>query len=395
MAAAPIILCLNVGSSSLKFSLFECTASAEQRLAEGEVERIGRPGSQLWLRRQDGGQHKQEADFADHGAALAAAFAALIAQQLPAPMALGHRLVHGGPHHSRPERIDAALLQSLRAVVPFAPLHLPTALAVIEQVAARYPALPQVACFDTAFHAALPEVARRLPLPQALAEKGLRRYGFHGLSYDYLVTRLGAQALGRAVLMHLGSGASMAAVRDGQPVDTTMGLTPTGGFMMGTRTGDLDPGVLLYLLNHGFTAQQLAQLVDHDSGLLGVSGLSGDMRQLLEQRAHSPRAALAVAMFVYQVRKSVGALVAALGGIDTLVFTGGIGEHAAPVRAECCAGLAHLGIRIDQARNAAAAPVISTADSQCTVRVVPTDEALMIARYTRQLCFDPAAAAQL
>lgn len=390
MDAAPIILCLNVGSSSLKFALFQLTADAERRLAEGEVERIGRPGGQLWLRTQAGELHKQEADFASQEVALTAAFAALAEQELPTPAALGHRLVHGGPHHARPERIDAALLRSLHAVVPFAPLHLPTALAAIQFVAARYPELPQVACFDTAFHAALPEVARRLPLPQTLADAGLRRYGFHGLSYDYLVNRLGAQALGRAVLLHLGSGASMVAVRDGQPVDTTMGLTPTGGFMMGTRTGDLDPGVLLYLLNHGYDARRLAQLVDKESGLLGVSGQTGDMRLLLERRASDQRAALAVEMFVYQLRKSVGALVAALGGLDTLVFTGGIGEHAAAVRAECCAGLDYLGIRIDQALNAAAAPIISPPGSPCTVRVQPTDEALMIARYTRQVVF-PAA----
>ncbi len=385
MDAAPIILCVNVGSSSLKFALFRFTADAELRLAEGEVERIGRPGGHLWLRTQAGELHRQEADFASQEAALTAAFAALAAQQLPPPAALGHRLVHGGPHHHRPERIDAALLASLRAVVPFAPLHLPTALAAIDFVAARYPALPQVACFDTAFHAALPEVARRLPLPQALADQGLQRYGFHGLSYDYLVSRLGAAQLGRAVLMHLGSGASMAAVRDGQPVDTTMGFTPTGGFMMGTRTGDLDPGILLYLLNHGYDARRLEQLVDHESGLLGVSGQTGDMRLLLERRASDPRAALAVEMFVYQVRKSVGALCAALGGIDTLVFTGGIGEHAAPVRAQCCAGLDYLGIRIDQTLNAASAAVISPPGSACTVRVEPTDEALMIARYTRRV----------
>lgn len=385
MDAAPIILCLNVGSSSLKFALFEFTAAAEQRLAEGEVERIGRPGSHLRLRTQAGEQPQNEGDFASHEAALTAVFAALA--ELPAPAALGHRLVHGGPHHARPERIDEALLASLRAVVPFAPLHLPTALTVIQLVAERYPELPQVACFDTAFHAALPEVARRLPLPQELADQGLRRYGFHGLSYDYLVSRLGAASLGRAVLLHLGSGASMAAVRDGQPVDTTMGLTPTGGFMMGTRTGDLDPGVLLYLLNHGYDARRLAQLVDKESGLLGVSGQTGDMRLLLERRASDPRAALAVEMFVYQLRKSVGALVAALGGLDTLVFTGGIGEHAAAVRAQCCAGLDYLGIRIDPALNAAAASIISPPGSACTVRVVPTDEALMIARYTRQLVF--------
>src|SRR5205814_5983928 len=304
----------------------------------------------------------------------------------PRPAAVGHRLVHGGPDHAAPERVTPQLMASLRRLIAFAPLHLPSALQGIEAVAARFPGLPQVACFDTAFHRRMPEVAQRFPLPRALWDEGLRRYGFHGLSYEYIVETLGTAARGRTIIAHLGNGASMAAVRDGQPVDTTMGFTPTGGFMMGTRSGDLDPGILLHLLAHeGYDVEALERLVDHEAGLLGVSGISADMKTLLAVRGHEPAAAAAVELFCHQLRKHVGALAAVLGGIDTLVFTGGIGEHAAPVRWEACSGLEHLGIHLDSERNARHDPVISADRSACTVRVVPTDEDLMIARHTRSV----------
>ena len=368
----PVILSFNVGSSSLKFALFRLSASAEGelRIADGAIERIG-----------------VDERYPNHEAAISAAFAVFQQRRLPGPDAIGHRIVHGGPRHARPERVSPALLESLREMVPFAPLHLPTELEALEAVAARFPHVPQVVCFDTAFHSRLPEVARRLPLPRTLYDKGVRRYGFHGLSYEYVVTKLGAAAIGRAVIAHLGNGASMAAVRSGQPIDTSMGFTPAGGFMMSTRSGDLDPGVLLYLLNAGEEAHGLERIVNHESGLLGVSGTAADMKALLEQRATDARAAMAIEMFTYQVRKSIGAFAATLGGIDTLVFTGGIGEHAASVRAECCAGLECLGIQVDPDRNAASAEVISSKDAACTVRIVRTDEELMIARHTRRLVF--------
>src|SRR5215472_2418668 len=232
----------------------------------------------------------------------------------------------------------------------------------------------------------MPAVAQRLPLPRAFGAKGIQRYGFHGLSYEYVVASLGPATLGRAVMAHLGNGASLAAVRDGLPVDTTIGFTPTGGLMMGTRSGDLDPGVLVHLLaREGFDARAIDNLVDHESGLLGVSGTTSDMKALLETRATDPRAAEAVELFCYVLRKHIGAFAAVLGGIDTLVFTGGIGERAAPVREETCGGLEHLGIQIDRERNARHDPIISAPGSVCTVRTVRTEEDLMIARHTRAL----------
>jgi acetate kinase len=285
--------------------------------------------------------------------------------------------------------VTPALLADLRGVVSLAPLHMPSGLAGVEAVAAHFPSLPQVVCFDTAFHRDLPEVARRLALPRTLADPaGIQRFGFHGLSYEYVVERLGPAARGRVVIAHLGNGASMAAVLDGRPVDTSMGLTPAGGLMMGTRTGDLDPGVLVYLMRErGYDAAGLDRLVNKESGLLGVSGVSGDMKTLLERRDHDAAAALAVAMFCYRARKQVGAYAAALGGLDTLVFTGGIGERAAAVRAEICEGLAHLGVRLDPARNAAHADPASAPGSGCEVRIVVTREDLMIARHSRAILF--------
>jgi acetate kinase len=270
---------------------------------------------------------------------------------------------------------------------------LPSAIQGIEAVAARFPGLPQVACFDTAFHRRMPEMAQRFPLSRDLWHEGIRRYGFHGLSYEYIAATLGAAAQGRLVIAHLGNGASLAAVLNGQPLDTTMGFTPTGGLMMGTRSGDLDPGLLIHLMHEkGHDAGQLDALVNHQAGLLGVSGISPDMKTLLEQREREPHAAQAVELFCYQLRKHIGALTAVLGGLDTLVFTGGIGERAAPVRWEVCRGLAYLGIDLDAQKNAVHAEVISTPGSICTVRVTPTNEDLMIARHTRTLLFSTATA---
>ncbi|HEX7289129.1 MAG TPA: acetate/propionate family kinase, partial [Candidatus Angelobacter sp.] len=268
---------------------------------------------------------------------------------------------------------------------PFAPLHLPAQIALVEALAAQRPELLQVACFDTAFHRKLPDVARRFPLPQNLWEQGVMRYGFHGLSYEYVVSKLSGALGERAVIAHLGNGASMVALKAGTPVDTSMGFTPTGGFMMGTRAGDLDPGILLYLLRQGWNTQQLADLLDHESGLLGVSGISSDMKTLLESRDANTQAAQAIEMFCYQIRKFIGAYASVLNGLDTLVFTGGIGERAAAVRAEICAGLDYLGLSLDAAANSCNAAVISSPGSRCVVRVVETDEDLMIARHTVRL----------
>jgi len=384
-----IILALNAGSSSLKFALFRLSAGeGEVRLAEGAAEGVGLDRGRLWFRSPGSAVSIDKPEtLIDYDAAVHAAFDAIDNGELPSPAAVGHRLVHGGPRHQQPERVDASLLESLRAAIPYAPLHLPSELGVIEAVRARYPDLPQVACFDTAFFGSLPDVARRLPLPRKLHDQGIRRYGFHGLSYEYLVEALGSNARGRAIFAHLGNGASMVALRDGTPQDTTMGFTPSGGFMMGTRTGDLDPGVLLYLLDGGMSPGDLAHLVNHESGLLGVSGSTSDMKRLLERRIDDAEAGLAFEMFCYQIRKFIGGFAAVLGGVDCLVFTGGIGEHAAAVRDRVCSGLDFLGIRLDAARNHDGQGIISAAGSPCTVRVVSTDEARMIARHTRRIVF--------
>jgi acetate kinase len=385
------ILCLNTGSSSLKFALYEL-GEREVALATGAVERIGDPGARLSLRKGTGAAVELTADVPDGRAAIETALDALDAHQLPAPDAVGHRVVHGGPLHRTPERVDARLLEALKALVPFAPLHLPAEIDGIEAVARRFPNLPQIVCFDTSFHCDMPDVAQRFPLPGALWDAGIRRYGFHGLSYEYVVHELGAASRGRLVIAHLGSGASMAAVRDGRAVETTMGLTPTGGLMMGTRPGDLDPGVLLHLLaTRRYDVEGLTRLIERESGLLGVSGLSADVRTLLAARDRDQNAALAIAMFCHRARREVGALAAVLGGMDGLVFTGGIGEHSAVIRREVCRGLGHLGVLLDTEANEAHAPIVSQRGAACVVRVVRTNEDLMVARHTRAVLQDRAA----
>jgi acetate kinase len=358
---AAVVLCVNCGSSSMKCAVYEVGSGHEDRLAASSVDGSG-------------------PDALDEALRVADPFAAALT-------GAGHRIVHGGPHHYQPSRIDDVLIVALHAATPFAPLHLPTALSGIEAVTRRHPGLPQVACFDTAFHHTMPETSWRLPLPSALVEAGVRRYGFHGLSYEYVVARVGADTLGRAVLAHLGSGASLAAVRAGRSVHTTMGMTPSGGIVMSSRSGDLDPGVLIYLTRQlGYDAARLERLLDTESGLQALSGETSDMRALLDRRdAGDERAGLAVAVFCSQIRMQIGAYAALLEGLDTVVFTGGIGAHAAAVRAESCRGLAHLGLVIDEARNESTEPVISSTDSGVTVRVLETDEDLMLARHTRAL----------
>ncbi len=363
------VLCVNSGSSSIKAAVYDVGAGDPQRRAHVLVEGLA----------PDRAGHAQGIDraVAELGDTVA----------LDGIAAIGHRVVHGGPDLTEHTVIDDDVLRTLRAAIGFAPLHLPAEIGGIEALAARFEGILQVACLDTAFHRTMPEVATRFPLPSWVAERGVRRYGFHGLSYEYIVTAVGADVLGRAVIAHLGSGASLAAIVAGESVDTTMGLTPTGGIVMGTRPGDLDPGIVEHLQRSaGLDLDEVAHLLDHESGLRGLSGSSSDVRDLLAARAAGDRAAaLALDVFTRSVRKGIGALVAVLGGIDTLVFTGGIGEHAAPVRAEIVAGLGHLGLTIDAAANAASARVISAAGAPGSVLVVPTDEEAMIARHTAAL----------
>jgi acetate kinase len=387
MAFSRVISCLNSGSSSLKFALYQIGDGKETLLAQGAVERNDAEIARLWIHSAQRKIEKTCTGISSTSAALRAASIELERLQVPHPDAAGHRLVHGGPHHAAPERITDTLLNELRSLIPFAPLHLPDEIAGIEAVTSHFSSLPQVACFDTAFHRSMPEVAQRFALPRALWDQGIRRYGFHGISYEYIMRTLGVNPPSRLIIAHLGNGASMAAVKNGSPLDTTMGFTPAGGLMMGTRSGDLDPGIILYLLNKKrFDAHGLAELVNHQSGLLGVAGIS-DMKTLLERTDTEADAAMAVQMFCYQVRKQIGALSAALGGLDLLVFTGGIGERAARVRWEACRGLEHLGVTLDHEQNDANADTISTPDCRCLVRVIPTNEDLMIARHTYELVF--------
>lgn len=367
MSRAPVTLIVNAGSSSIRCSLY--------RVARRDATALAR------VHRDVSGH--------SHAEVLDAVLSELARADHPAPDAAGHRVVHGGRDYQSPVLIDSHVLHELRALTPLAPLHQPAALDGIAAVARHHPDLPQVACFDTAFHRDLPEVARRLPLPDALWEAGVRRYGFHGLSYEHVVATVGPNELGRAVLAHLGSGASLTAVDHGRSVDTTMAFTPASGIPMSTRAGDLDPSILVYLAReHGYGADALEHLVERESGLAALSGGTADMRALLDARATDPRAALAVAVFCYRVRAQIGAYAAVLGGLDTLVFTGGIGERSAPIRTEICEGLEHLGVSIDAAANDRDDDIIGRSKNGCTVRVVPTDEELVIARHTAALVDD-------
>src|SRR5215212_2240219 len=384
------ILTINCGSSPLKFELFEA-ADGERSLARGIVDRIGGRGS-AELSSESGERTVRSIAAADHGEATLQAIRLLDSSGLLSGLeAVGHRVVHGGGRFSGPVLLDAGAEEAIEELAELAPLHNGPALAAIRAGReALGSEMQQVVAFDTAFHSRMPRVAQLFALPRQLAGEGVLRYGFHGLSYEYVMGELRAldpeAAAGRVLIAHLGNGASMVAVRSGESVDTTMGFTPTGGLVMGTRSGDLDPGVLLYLLEETrLSPPQMGELINRGAGLLGVSGTSADMRDLLSREESDPRAAEAVALFCYQAKKFLGALAAALGGLDALVFTGGIGEHSATVRERICEGLEFLGIRLDPERNAVHAPVISSDDAAVTVRVVPTDEDLMVAWHTRRL----------
>ncbi|MGC3974832.1 MAG: acetate/propionate family kinase [Nitrospira sp.] len=383
----PALLTVNAGSSSVKWALFHPGASPV-RVASGRIERIGIPDGIVTVTDGAAGQDQRHiAQIPDHAAAVQ-----LLIDQLgqsgrgAALQAIGHRVVHGGSRYTNPEVISTAVMDELRRLSPYDPEHLPAELTIIEALGAQYRTIPQVACFDTGFHQHLPPVARLLAIPRRYEKQGVRRYGFHGLSYAYLMEELervaGREAArGNVVLAHLGNGASLAAVRDGMSIDTTMGFTPASGLPMSTRSGDLDPGLVSYLSQtEGMTAEQFHHMVHAESGLLGLSELSPDLRDLLAQEDHDTRAAEAVAVFCYQGKKWMGAYAAALGGLDQLVFSGGIGEHSSVVRSRMCDGLAFLGIQLDQARNEAHAAVISEPGSRVTVRVIPTDEERYIAQ---------------
>lgn len=384
------VLAINGGSSSVKFAIHQ-TGTSPAVSFRGRVDRIGQAGTTLTWSGPDGGWETGRADGLDHDAAASRLIDWLEAREEFASVgAVGHRVVHGMAH-TGPERITPELLDDLRRATSHAPEHLPREIELIEAFRDRHPHLPQVACFDTAFHRRMPRVATLLPIPRRYQAKGVQRYGFHGLSYAYLVEELARvagrdAAHGRLILAHLGNGASLAAVREGTSIDTTMGFTPAAGLVMGTRTGDLDPGLMSFLAHtEQMTVPQFHQMINHKSGLLGVSEISADMRDLLAREADDIRAAEAVALFCYQAKKWVGAFTSALGGLDTLVFSAGIGERSASIRARICQGLDFLGIELHDGRNAAHAAVISPDGSRVTVRVIPTNEELMIARSTSRV----------
>ena len=384
--AGPVIFTLNGGSSSIRFGLYQLGAVLERRL-HGKLDRIGLSNPSLGFSGVDGERHDRDCPSAtDYSSAAKALLDWLDTQKVVDTIsAIGHRLVHG-MSHTEPEIVTQELMDELRRIEWVDPDHLPGEIELIEALRRRSPALPQVACFDTAFHRRMPRVARLLAIPRRFEAGGVQRYGFHGLSYAYLMEELARTAglpvaQGRVILAHLGNGASMAAVQGGQSIDTSMGFTPASGLPMGTRSGDLDPGLALYLQRtEQMTPRQFDAMVNHESGLLGISETSSDMRDLLAREAADPRAADAVALFCYQAKKWIGAYAAALGGLDTLVFAGGIGENSAPVRERICERLGFLGIELDAARNTAGAGVISSESSRVSVHVIRTDEELMIAR---------------
>ncbi len=380
------VLTINCGSSSIKFALYR-RGRPPKRGLYGKIDRIGLPETSLAFQDPAGNQREsQTIAMADHATASRFLYDWLAQRTgFESISAIGHRIVNGGARYYEPQVITEALLDELRRISTYAPEHLPAEIAMIDLFGARAPGLPQLACFDTAFHRSMPRVARILPIPRRYQAQGVERYGFHGLSYAYLMRELarvaGAEAaLGKVVLAHLGNGASLAAVRDGKSIDTSMGFTPAAGVPMSTRSGDLDPGLVSYFAQtENMSAQQFHKMINHESGLLGVSETSSDLRDLLEKEDTDIRAAEAVAIFCYQVKKCIGAFAAALGGLDTLVFTGGIGENAAEIRSRICEGLDFLGIQFDEMLNTAGGPVVSADVSRATVRIIHTDEDAVIA----------------
>src|SRR5262245_19673909 len=385
------LLTINAGSSSLKTALYRIGGS-ETCLLVANVERIGSPPSRITIAdKTNATVFDHEERLSDHSVAFAALLNRIQNRLSAANLdGIGHRIVLGDTRCREPLRIDDELLSRFQELADRAPDHLPQVVDSIAAVARIYPELPQVACFDSAFHRQMPREAQIFGLPRRFFQRGVMRYGFHGLSCEYVLQELialdPAAAKGRVLIAHLGNGSSITAVHHGASVDTSMGFTPVAGLVMGTRCGDVDPGALLYLMKkEGMTSQTLNGLVNRESGLLCLSGYSADMRDLLERESSDPHCAEAIAVFCYQARKFIGAHSAALGGLDTLVFTGGIGEHGADIRMRICNGLEFIGVRLNPAANTANAAIISAADSAVTVRIIPTNEELMIARHKRKV----------
>lgn len=378
------VLALNSGSSSLKFGLYRVGPIQIDMLLSGEAESIG--GQEGLFRAHDANGHALRSEtisLPSQREAVVRIGRLLADARLPSPDAIGHRIVHGGPNLRQHCLIDDSVLWQLEAAIAFAPLHIPSALSVIRFAKDHFPGLSQVACFDTTFHAALPDVARVLPIPKELGSEGIQRYGFHGLSCESIMHQLKSDLPDRVVIAHLGNGASVTAVRQGRSIDTSMGFTPTGGVIMGTRSGDLDPGILVYLMRKkSLDAAGLEYLVDHRSGLLGISGVSNDMRRLHDAASSNADARFAIEMFCYSVRKEIAAMIAALDGVDLVVFTGGIGENDGEVRTAVCRGLSWIGIGLDEVRNRSGKNLIHDATSRCAVRVLASQEDEQIARHT-------------
>lgn len=385
------ILIINGGSSTLKFGLFQASAPPVRGLS-GSIDRIGTPGTTLsWAREGASTVEHQPITASDHVACVAPLVACIKDYLSQNPLvAIGHRVVHGGQYRES-QVVTPVVMEELQRLSVYDPEHLPAEIELIKGFAQQYPHLQKIACFDTEFHRDMPRVASLLPIPRRYERLGLQRYGFHGLSYAFLMrelVRVGkrGEANGRIILAHLGSGASMAAVKDGNPIDTTMSFTPASGLLMSRRSGDLDPGLVAYLAHtEGMSADQFHKMVNTESGLLGVSETSSDMRDLLKQEQDDSRAAEAVALFCYQAKKWIGALTATLGGLDTLIFTAGIGEYSPVIRARICNSLEFLGIELDEERNKAGKAVISKEGSTVTVRVMHTDEESEIARSVCEL----------
>lgn len=383
------ILVVNSGSSSIKVAVFRAGETLDRTL-EAKFQRVGLPDGQLTWKETSGRSEARALVLPNH-AACVPHLIELLESRKETVKAIGHRVVHGGPRYVQPQLVSDEMLSELRRLSPFVPDHLPGGLLLIEAMRREYSNVPQIACFDTAFHHEMPRLAKLLPLPRRFDAKGIQRYGFHGLSYAYLMEQLATldgveKANGRVILAHLGNGASMAGVYEGKCRDTTMGFTPTAGLIMSTRPGDLDPGLFTYLARvEGMSADEFNRMINGESGLMGISETSSDMRDLCAREATDPRAAEAVGAFCYHARKAIGALTAVLGGLNTVVFSGGIGENAAPIRQRICAGLEYLGIELDSARNEANEAILSKPGSRVAVRMIRTNEERYIAEKVRKL----------
>jgi len=392
------VLALNSGSSSLKFGLYEANLWGVQTLWSGQVKSVHGRFESIDARREaaTGALACEPASMQSPRDTIIAIGDMLANAKTPAPDAIGHRIVHGGPLLRRHCRIDEGVLSRLEAATAFAPLHLPTTIALIRAAQERFPGLPQVACFDTTFHAGMPDVARVLPVAMALQAEGIQRYGFHGLSCESILQQLGDDLPERIIVAHLGNGASVTAIKAGKSIDTSMGLTPTGGVMMGTRSGDLDPGVVIYLVREKhYDTTAVEDMLDRQSGMLGIGGLEGDMRRLRSAPSSNADARLAISMFCYSVRKQIAAMAAVLGGVELIVFTGGIGENDRETRAEICGGLSWMDVLLDDMRNQSALNPISDTSSRCVVRILPAEEDQQIARHAAELLGAPGASSVL